>query len=193
MLLADALNGLTDHSEIVRMAGRLTELVNGVLFLGDAHRQPIVSQSICHRQSANGNWGVTIAMAAGNARCRATAGFIGDGPRGPTPQALLIQTAKANEDVREVLTYLSKVPDWIDLYKAYEVMRREIAGRLGEDGQQKIGWPSKNKITTFRGDAQFDRHAKGNNWPNRPRETAMPLNEARVFVKDLCSKWLASL
>jgi hypothetical protein len=193
VLLSDALNGLASDSEIVRMAERLIDWINGALFLQDVRRRPIASQGIHHRQAANGEWGVTIARATVTVRGRSTGRFVADGPVGPTPQTLMMQKAMVDDNVREVLTYLSKVPDWIDLFKAFEVMRREIAGRLGEDGQQKIGWPGKNKIGTFTGDAQFDRHAKGNKWPKRARETAMPLHEARAFVRGLCSKWLASL
>jgi hypothetical protein len=40
VLLADVLNGLTDETEVIRMAGRLIDLVNGVLFLEDPQRQP---------------------------------------------------------------------------------------------------------------------------------------------------------
>jgi hypothetical protein len=191
VLLADVLNGLKDETEVIRMANRLIDLVNGVLFLEDPQRRPIASQGVHHRQAANGNWGVTISIPAVSARGRA--GRISfRQPGDPTPQNLVMAKAVNNENVTEVLTYLRDVPDWIDLYKAFELMRADINKRFGKGGQQKVGWPSGKHIETFRADAQFFRHSKVK-WPKRDPKSAMRLDEARSFVQELCHKWLASI
>jgi hypothetical protein len=191
VLLADVLNSLTDESETVREAGRLIDLVNGVLFLEDARRQPIVSQGIHHRQAANGNWGVTIAMSTGTARGRSTASSGTREPGEPTRQALLVQKALNNQTVMDVLNQLRLIPDWTDLFKARELMQADISRRLGKGGQQKIGWP-KGRVDTFEKDAQLFRHSRPR-WRGRDPASAMPIGQARALVQELCSKWLASL
>jgi hypothetical protein len=191
VLLADVLNGLTDETEVIRMAGRLIDLVNGVLFLEDPQLQPIASQGIHHRQAANGNWGVTVSIP--RVLVRGRAGRISfRQPGQPTAQTLIMLKAMNDENVRDVLTYLRNVPDWIDLYKAFELMRADIKERFGQDGQRQVGWPSGKRIDAFTADAQFFRHSKVK-WPKRDPKSAMPLNEARSFVQDLCRKWLASI
>ena len=158
VLLSDVLNSLTDESEIVRMAGRLIDLINGVLFLEDPQRQPIASQGIHHRQAANGNWGVTIVIPGVSARGRAGR-FDFRQPGEPTRQALVMQKALNNDAVMDVLSQLRLVPDWTDLFKAHELMQADISQRLGKGGQQKIGWP-KSRVETFERDAQLFRHSK---------------------------------
>jgi hypothetical protein len=191
VLLANVLNGLKDETEVIRMANRLIDLVNGVLFLEDPQRQPIASQGVHHRQAANGNWGVTISIPAVTARGRADR--ISFRQRGePTSQTLTMQKAMNHENVAEVLTYLRNVPDWIDLYKAFELMRADIKDRFGQDGQRQVGWPSGKRIEAFTADAQFFRHSKVR-WPKRDPGSAMPLHEARSFVQELCRLWLASI
>jgi hypothetical protein len=100
--------------------------------------------------------------------------------------------AMNDENVRDVLTYLRNVLDWIDLYKAFELMRADIKQRFGQDGQRQVGWPSGKRIDAFTADAQFFRHSKVK-WPKRDPKSAMPLNEARSFVQGLCRTWLASI
>jgi hypothetical protein len=191
VLLANVLNGLKDETEVIRMAGRLIDLVNGVLFLEDPQRLPIVSQRTHYRQAADGSWGVAISIPGVSARGRA--GRISFRQAGePTPQTLVMRKAMNDENVRDVLTYLSSVPDWIDLFKAFELMRADVKDRFGQDGQRQIDWPSGRRIEAFTADAQFLRHSKAR-WPKRDPNSAMPLHEARLFVQELCRKWLVSI
>ncbi|WP_445489405.1 hypothetical protein [Rhodopseudomonas sp. RCAM05734] len=110
-------------------------------------------------------------------------------PGDVSPQAVFLLKAMKEDNVMEVLTYLRNTPDWIDLYKAFELMRTDISQRFGEGGEKKIGWPSDRKIRTFTSDAQFFRHSKAK-WPKRDPNSSMPLPEARSFIQELCRKWL---
>jgi hypothetical protein len=192
VLLADDLNGLTDEGQIYGSAKRLINLVNGVLFLHDVNRKPVSLQGIVHRQAANGNWGVTVwatGLAFGRSRVRSD----NRAPGQPTEQSLLLQRVEKNEVASDVLTHLSGVPEWFDLYKAFELMRADIDQRLGKGGRTKIGWPGRASISRFTQSAQVYRHAKSD-WPEGiDQQSAMALTDARKFTQNLCAIWLKSL
>lgn len=195
VLLSGVLNELTDESEIARMSQRLIDLVNGVLFVDNPVRQPIRHQGIHHRQSANGNWGVTINVPTAFARGRA--GKIGLAQKtAPTEQQSQICLALSDEVVMEVLTYLRDTPDWLDLYKAHETMKADLSVRLGPEGQKIVGWPAK-KIKIFTEVANGARHGKQSERVREKRqrkgESVMSLPEARQFVRELCQLWLKSI
>ncbi|MCD0422007.1 hypothetical protein LOC51_32750 [Rubrivivax sp. JA1024] len=195
VLLSEMLNELTDESEIARISQRLIDLVNGVLFIDNPLRQPIRRQGIHHRQSVNGNWGVTINVPAAFARGRA--GKISFAQKVvATEQQSQICLALADEVVLEVLSYLRDTPDWLDLYKAHETMQADLSVRFGQKGQKIIGWPEK-KIKIFTEVANGARHGKKSERVREKRErkgeAVMSLPEARQFVRELCQLWLKSI
>lgn len=192
VLLADDLNDLTDEQQICSTATRYIDLINGILFLENTSRVPIQAQGIVHRQSANGNWGVTIWVPSVTIRVRSQLRLNNRNPGEPSRQALLLRDASKSKPAHDVLIHLRGRPEWFDLYKAYELMRADISRRLGSNGRAAIGWPSRTKISHFTKSAQLYRHAKGD-WPNGiTLESAMSLKEARNFIKNLCSLWLQS-
>jgi hypothetical protein len=88
-----------------------------------------------------------------------------------------------------VLTFLRGEPDWFDLYKAFELMRDDINNRIGQHNQTQIGWPEKREMNSFSESAQVHRHSPAK-WGRYDLGTAMPLNDARKFVRSLTKTWL---
>jgi hypothetical protein len=193
VLLSEELNDLEDEGQRYRAAGRILEQINGILFLNDPNRKPLPLAGAMHRQSANGNWGVTVVLGGLHARGRAGMIAFTSRPDAPSKQEQLFKIAQENDDAQKLLTHLRDVPDWTDLYNAFEIMRENIKKRFGNNLPMGIDWPDKKALAPFTGDAQFFRHSHlYKNRPKRDMSTAMPISDARQFVRMLCTKWLSS-
>ena len=105
-----------------------------------------------------------------------------------------MQLAAADPDVAEVLEILGTAepaPDWVELYKAFEIVRSKVS-RL-----DKKGWVTSAEISAFTASASRPdvsgaqaRHAR---MPGgRPKGT-MTLVEARQMIGVLVTAWLDSL
>lgn len=121
------------------------------------------------------------------------------GRRVPAPKAVprtvsLVQLMIVDEAFRKVmrLSVASDSQDWAGLYRTYEVIRHDAGG---DDGLASKGWSSKTQQERFRRSANSDavsgdnaRHAAGTHQP--PKEP-MSVSEARSFIDQLLSSWLA--
>jgi hypothetical protein len=110
-------------------------------------------------------------------------------PPPPPPHTVWFKDALKDSVISDVLTFLRGQPDWFDLYKAFEMMRDDINRGIGQHNQIQIGWPEKGEIDFFSQSAQVHRHSPPK-WGQYDLQTAMPLNEARNFVRSLTKTWL---
>jgi hypothetical protein len=112
----------------------------------------------------------------------------------PPPGPGHVQLAAADPDVAEVLEILGTAepaPDWVELYKVFEIVRSKVS-RL-----DKKGWVTSAEISAFTASANRPdvsgaqaRHAR---MPGgRPKGT-MTLVEARQMIGVLVTAWLDSL
>lgn len=99
----------------------------------------------------------------------------------PRPvEADWLRIAFCEKSVAEVLNRLRAELNWWDLYLAYEVVRSEM--------KSEPRWP-KTKAGFFQTGAQVFRH-HGYAYAGLTPETAMPIEDARAFMRDLVKLWL---
>jgi hypothetical protein len=193
VLLAEEFESLQAIEDVHNAAERILNLVNAILYLEDPVRRPLTISSI-HRRGENGAWGVAIIAASAHITLRgvkayAHAGSLGS-PEPPPPQSKWIETGLKDDDVANVLSYLRGVPDWIELYRAYEAMNSDVNVHLSSKGPISA-WPSKAKISEFTRDAQLHRHSKP--WCDKAgigSAGAMSLNDASALVRSMIRAWI---
>ena len=111
-------------------------------------------------------------------------------PQGPKYLALAAQ----HSDVAEALTIMGNAePNWVELYKVYEIIRDNIRPAKIEDK----GWATKQEQSTFTGSANrpdvggaYARHARTS---GVPPVRIMSLQQARHFIGDLVVRWIKGL
>jgi hypothetical protein len=132
------------------------------------------------------------------ARSRAYAATVSiDGepvPQPPPPGPRDVQVAGVDANVTEALEILGRAdpaPDWIDLWKVFEVVRDAVPGL------EHKGWISKADLSAFRASANRPdvsgadaRHAR---MPASPPKRTMTVGEARALIGVLVAAWLDSL
>jgi hypothetical protein len=196
VLTSSQMDDLARHDQVHEVANRLLGLVNGALFVLDAVREPLTGYQLRKRE-ADGKWGHYLFAEAATFHVRdrdripSAQVNAGGGPTRPAPALRWVAAAQSDQIIADVLTYLRDEPDWFALYKAFEVMRKDISRRMeGQHRQDRIKWPKKRGLDHFTLSAQVYRHAppwKGGYTP----EKAMSLVEAREFLQSLASIWLA--
>jgi len=192
VLLSTEFDKLADDGQIYSSAHRILDHINGLLFLDDVQRKPIIPQGVVHRRADNGNWGVTIHLAAVhiNVRSRVRVRSGASEQLAPPRATRLLQEAARDDVVAEVLTFLRSAPDYFELYKAFERMKADIEDRLGGGSPSRIGWPGSRRLAHFTQSATVYRHAR-HKWPrNYDMTKAMSLRDARKFVRELAAVWL---
>ncbi len=114
-------------------------------------------------------------------------------PNPQLPGSRYLAVAANDPDVAEALTIMGKAePNWVDLYKVYEIIRDNIRPAKIEDN----GWATKQDQSMFTGSANRQdvsgsdaRHARTSGPP--PTRT-MSLHDARGFIGDLVVHWIGA-
>ena len=112
-----------------------------------------------------------------------------------TPMNSILPIWKSNKNVQEAFYYLGAEGDhWANLYKAWEIVDDDVPR---DSTIVERGWCTKAALTRFRHTAnhqeaigRFSRHAR---MKTVPPPDPMDIGEARVFVRDLVSKWIDSM
>ena len=131
-LKSDILDPLTDGNEVLDRARELVARVNGAMKVMHSDYQPVRVDGLITLHE-NGNRGVVIVPEAAKMTMRAGRPTISVSGRAPTEAQpsdaeKWLELSTDDSDVLEVLHYLSREPDWFDLYKAYEVVRSALGG-----------------------------------------------------------------
>ncbi len=93
-----------------------------------------------------------------------------------------IDAAITHPDARRAADFLS-AGTWVELYKAYEVLREAVGG---DEGLKSRGWASSALISRFRHTANYmERHAAGIAAPASP----LSLSEGRQLMRTLLRAW----
>lgn len=191
VLVADQFDTMTDAAAVSEASSPIIDAINGICFISDAARTPIVRAAV-HERQANGGWGGGIVFAVGRASGTSRVVAFGetldkDGKPRPNPQSrqsIWLQHAMQSETVLDVLAYLRETPDWFLLYKAFEAMRA--------DGGTDAGWPDTGRFTRSANIRRhFSRHPSAIQTPAKPF-VPMDLKEATAFVRSLATAWLNS-
>lgn len=103
----------------------------------------------------------------------------------------VILKASNNRKIEKVLDFMKK-PDWINLYKAFEIVRDEV----GKEGIIKQGWLTEKTYSRFTLTAQSSesigddaRHASQK---YKPHKEPMTITEAKLTIRQLVQKWIDS-
>ena len=193
VLQADEFESLKDATEVHDAAERILVAVNAVLYLDDPARKELSIASI-HQRGPNGGWSIAIFPKSASyrfrgAKARGQAGSLGDSPS-PTPQSTWLQTGLNEEAVSDALSYLRGTPDWIALYKVYEVINRDVVALKSTKGVVP-GWPSQTQINSFKRSAQLHRHSKSHcEKTGIASAGAMTFDAASALVRSTMKTWL---
>lgn len=197
-LKSDALNPLTDGNDVLTGTRELVARINGAMKAMYSDYKPIRIDGLITLH-ANGNRGVVIVPETAQMTIRAgrpTISISGSAPTEPHPSDAekWLELSADDTAVSDALHYLSREPDWFDLYKTYEVVRsafgkeKEMFARLssGEDDLKAL----KEKIKRFTrtSNTVHDiRHARPS---GEPPEVPMGLKEASDVIRGLVTRYL---
>jgi hypothetical protein len=122
-------------------------------------------------------------------------GTVVPGPPSPWPDR--VRVAVTDSAVARVLRIMARNDDldWYDLYKIYEIIRRDVGGQRK---LYKRGWTTYSKDRSFKASAnRYDvsgdaaRHAVDEH--AEPAKKTMTIDEGRAYISKLVTRWLDSL
>lgn len=207
---ADEFERNDDYIEVLAIAERLLDYLNGALFLADTTRRPLRILSggtVCERsESGLYDRRSVLGRLSGRSRVRFTLSgtLTAVGGQPPTmeqePQqpveAEALSLSVRDEAVAEILSYLRTDPDHASLFLAYERLKRDVReakdrwSASGCDGvAPDFPWAYRED-RNFTQSAQPFRHGDPSKWAGKTQLTAMPLLEARGLVSGWVRKWL---
>jgi hypothetical protein len=112
----------------------------------------------------------------------------------PNEAESLVDLAEQDERVANTLRFFQK-GDWINLYKAWEIVARYVAG--GAHDVVKNGWATRDDQNRFTGTAQSRRElgdeARYASEDYKPPKKPMTLDEAWTFVNSVIEAWVQTL
>lgn len=195
--LHDESLGDSDDADSVRAALRRTLMrINAVarLQLGNDHDDVRLGPL----GSAN-DGGVVTWHDSGTlvSRARSSAKATIVGPAGeiiPPPPSLLpvqLQLATSDPTVDDALYFLQRAdPDWVELYKAYEIVRADV-GKIEDHS-----WASKRELSRFTGTANHPNAAGRTARHARMSTPALPdpmtLQDARALIRRVVRAWITA-
>ena len=197
-LKSDALNPLTDGNDVLAGAGELVSRINGAMKATYSDYKPIRVDGLITLH-ANGNRGVVIVPETAHITIRVgrpTISISGSAPTEPhsSDAEKWLEISADDTDVSDALHYLSREPDWFDLYKTYEVVRFALGGEKKMLSQLSSGESDRIELKTaikrFTGTANSVRdirHARPNT--DSP-EVPMTLKVAEKVIRDLVTRYL---
>ena len=193
-LKSESLNGFGDGWEVLARGEYLTAQINGALKALLPDFRPIRATNVVPIHE-NGGHGVVILPHTAKIEIRGgrlTVTVSGEEPKDESAEITRwLEISEQESDVADALHYLSREPDWFDLYKGYEVIRKDLGGKdqlvnsLGADATDKADL--RDEVTLFASTAQDFRHSRrtGSSPPN-----PMTLDDAHALMKDLSARYL---
>lgn len=98
--------------------------------------------------------------------------------------------SESDDDVADMLMYLSREANWFDLYKAHEMITKLIGGQRQMLRQPRRAWVQKEKDDQFYLTANWYWHSSAE--AKKPL-VLMELNAAHKYIRDLVRRVLTSL
>jgi hypothetical protein len=134
----------------------------------------------------------------------------GAAPRRTFEESVVLFTHRSgNPLVRDVLRFLSPSPDWFGLYKALEVIRRDLKAEskrdsksIGKNGSKSVtkkvgkklivdnGWATEADLRKFDLTAEYHHRHWKSEAEKRAHPVQMNLIDARRLVGDIVMKWI---
>jgi len=173
-------NSLIDAGDVLEDARRLLEVINGAAILHLENFMPVqVNNSVTGIDGEGTRHRFSFGYGTGRP--------IMKSPQAPAEITGWLKKVKQDKNVEDALRFLCD-PDWINLFKIYEIVRDDV-GDLGERG-----WVTKQDIKRFTQTAQSQdalgdaaRHASKK---YKPHPKPMSLMEAKSFIRNILLNWL---
>lgn len=194
-------NPLTDGNDVLDRAEELVLRINGALKIQFSDFQPIHHTRNLVKLGADGSRGTVVVIEAakltvsGGRVSAITSGGMESEPS-PSDAEKWLELSVDNDHVADTLMYVSREPNWFDLYKLFEVIRSATGGqsemyaRLSEGEEDRIALKEKCRHFTATANAVHDiRHARPN---SIPPGNPMTLREADRLLKNLANRYLKS-
>jgi hypothetical protein len=198
-LFADAFSNATSASEVNDAAPSIVDRLNGVLFVRHPNREPLSVDAVLEwREAAAGSsvgFTRSVFISAQDeltVRSRLKAGLTVTSNEGqsiytPPPERAWLITALSDDVLADVLMFLRGSPDWFDLWKAFEMMTKDISDRSGGKWKSSgVPWPD---VVWFSKCANFHRHSRAKSFEGVNAQNAMKIGVARRFVAGLVKPW----
>lgn len=177
----------------------LLDRIIGITHMLDAGFRPVTLTG--HFEDGNGSRHAVIMVDAIEGRSRLSGSVTITGgtarPKPPPPGPSYVRLAEKHTDVADVFRLLSSGGQeigWVDLYKIFEIVRANVGGN---QHLLEKGWVPKSEIKAFTGSANHPgasgdlaRHARNS---SDPPQSVMALQEARVMIRTLVSRWISTL
>jgi len=190
-------NSLTLAEEVSERGRALIKLINGVSKFNRNNFLGISEDGITRVEDDGKRHNYVFLEGSAKIRTKVSAQLTGIGADGSEkvttqPSALesLLEVAKKYNVVADALSFY-RDNTWISLYKAYEIIRDNVGGKI-----IKNGWSVDSDINRFTQTAQ-SRAALGDSARHaskkyKPPAQPMTLLEARVLIKTILSRWVSS-
>jgi hypothetical protein len=190
LLEAHALVGV-ELKQVHSAATGFVALLNGCMMA----RYPTFRPVRLNAQYVNSE-GTTVVLGSGSIRITFEVGDVVTGDRSLLPfDPLWLVVAATDGEAADALRFLgAKIPDFVALYKVYEVIRASIGS-----GRQLVsrGWATTREVDAFTlsanhpavsGDAA--RHGRQSGAPPKPTSPTMDRDSAEQFIRRLVELWL---
>jgi hypothetical protein len=187
-------------NEIASFGSHLCDVLNGIRFIQNPKRTPFSGRALLrsatfrptNAQVFSREVSFTSKAKIGLLFPQGAAQFNVDKPAAitlSTEQKWLLASIDG-EPLAEALSYLAKEPNWFDIWKVYEIMRRDIKTRTEHDSKESTNpWPSKPHMTRFEQSVNKNRHSSAKVIP-QPREGWMDLTSCQILLVDLFRGWM---
>jgi hypothetical protein len=184
-----------DAEAVRNRAKEITRVISNAVYLHYRDTRPIMTGHIIHIDD-NGQRR-SFVFAEGNIQLRGVvSGILVNGASAPPRQHRAIsifRAASSRADIADALAYFSH-GDWINLYKAYEIVRDNIGS---ESLLIQSGWVTRSVVKRFTQTAQ-SRDAIGDNARHASKKYKAPISpmsvhEARALIGDLLQKWVDAI
>lgn len=193
-LKSSSLDGLTDGWEVLDRGNDLLARVNGALKAYLMGYKPVTANNVVPVH-ANGSRGVVVLVPTGHFEMRGIRPVIEVSGGTPVDETAEIrgwlECSNQDDDLADALRFLSRDPDWFDLYKVYEVISKtfrskdEMLDSLCNDPSDRTAL--RTKVDLFSNSAQDYRHSRrSGSSPVCP----MKLDEAHKLLIELTARFV---
>jgi hypothetical protein len=184
--------GYTDYEGVLKEARELISVLTGTLRMRQGPG-PLSIVNIVgifedgreekfppHGRSIRGSWGMPTLIRHPGAKPR------------PTTEQFMVEYVIRSGDplVKDVLRYMSRSPDFFDLFKVLEVIGWDLGEGSKSKGYRRIrerGWVTKKRLKEFKLTADKTyRH-----WDKDHPAPQMDLQEARIMFSRIIEEWIA--
>jgi len=198
LLISSDFNQLRNAEEVKKKADKLLSLINGAFrltigMMENISIDAVIETNECGRSMTYVNFSDTIVPSAStNEVIRRIDGSIEEFHQADIIP-ILVRLANNDESVDKVLILYEKGEDYDNLYRIFEVVRKDVGG---DENIIRNRWATSKQIKRFTRTANSAEilgvHARHGVQNTEPPKNPLQLSEAQSFIKSLVRNWLKS-